>query len=76
MYPRSVFGGEIFVLGSIRFNRGSIDSRFLHINIEYDLLPTISLKLPMNTFVVDTYEGRDVAIFDVPGASFNADMPY
>ena len=30
----------------------------------------------MNTFVVDTYEGRDVAIFDVPGASFTADMPY
>ena len=30
LYPRSVFGGKIFVLGSIRFNRESIDSRFLH----------------------------------------------
>ena len=31
LYPRSGFGGKIFVLGSIRFNRESIDSRFLHI---------------------------------------------
>ena len=30
LYPRSGFGGKIFVLGSIRFNRESIDSRFLH----------------------------------------------
>ena len=31
LYPRSGFGGKIFVLGSILFNRESIDSRFLHI---------------------------------------------
>ena len=30
LYPRSGFGRKIFVLGSIRFNRESIDSRFLH----------------------------------------------
>ena len=30
LYPRSGFGGKIFVLGSIRFNRESVDSRFLH----------------------------------------------
>ena len=31
LYPRSALGGEIiFVLGSIRFNWESIDSRFLH----------------------------------------------
>ena len=29
LYPRSGFGGKIFVLGSIRFNRESVDSRFL-----------------------------------------------
>ena len=29
MYPRSGLGGKIFVLGSIQFNRESIDSRFL-----------------------------------------------
>ena len=31
LYPRSGFGGKIFVLGSIRFNQESIDSRFLQI---------------------------------------------
>ena len=31
LYPRSGFGRKIFVLGSIRFNRESIDSRFLYI---------------------------------------------
>ena len=31
LYPRSGFGGETFVLGSIRFNQESIYSRFLHI---------------------------------------------
>ena len=30
LYPRSGFGRKIFVLGSIRFNRESIDSKFLH----------------------------------------------
>ena len=30
LYPRSGLGGKIFVLGSIRFNRESIYSRFLH----------------------------------------------
>ena len=30
LYPRSGFGGKIFGLGSIRFNRESIDSRFQH----------------------------------------------
>ena len=29
----------------------------------------------MATFVVDTYEGWDIVIFDVPGAYLNADMP-
>ena len=29
----------------------------------------------MDTLVVDTYEGRDVVIFDVPGAYLNVDMP-
>ena len=29
LYPHSGFGGKIFVLGSIRLNRESIDSRFL-----------------------------------------------
>ena len=31
LYPRSAFGVKIFVLGSIIFNRESMDSRFLHI---------------------------------------------
>ena len=30
LYPRSGFGGKTFVLGSIRFNWESIDSRFPH----------------------------------------------
>ena len=30
----------------------------------------------MATLVVDAYEGRYVAIFDVPGAYFNADIPH
>ena len=29
----------------------------------------------MATFVVDAYEGWDVAIFDVPGAHLNVDIP-
>ena len=29
----------------------------------------------METLVVDAYEGRDVAIFDVPGAYLNEDIP-
>ena len=34
LYPCSGFGGKIFVLWSIRFNRESIDSRFLHIKTD------------------------------------------
>ena len=29
----------------------------------------------MLTLVLDTYEGRGVAIFDIPGAYLNADLP-
>ena len=29
----------------------------------------------MSTLVLEAYEGQDVAIFDVPGAYLNADMP-
>ena len=31
LYPHSGFGGKIFLLGSIRFNQESIDSKFLHL---------------------------------------------
>ena len=29
----------------------------------------------LSSLIVDVYEGRDVAIFDVPGAYLNADIP-
>ena len=46
LYPRSGFGGEIFVLGSIRFNRESIDSIFLHVT-EYKNGDTICVTKPI-----------------------------
>ena len=45
MYPRSGFGGKIFVLGSIRFNRESIDSRFLHKTPQRIYDPKIPLNI-------------------------------
>ena len=41
LYPRSGFGGKIFVLGSIRFNRESIDSRFLQNAVARETVKTI-----------------------------------
>lgn len=37
--------------------------------------PTVSLEAIVGTLVIDAYEGRDVAIFDVPGAYLQAEMP-
>ena len=37
--------------------------------------PTASLELIMTTLVIDAYEGRDVAIADVPGAYLHAKLP-
>ena len=37
--------------------------------------PTIYLEVPMETLVVDSFEVRDVSIFDVPGAYLNIHMP-
>ena len=46
-----------------------------YINREDASSPTISIDILMYTFVVDAYEGRDVTIFDVPGAHLNSDIP-
>jgi hypothetical protein len=37
--------------------------------------PTVSLEALLATLMVDVYEGRDVATFDVPGAYLHAEMP-
>jgi KUP system potassium uptake protein len=37
--------------------------------------PTVSTESLMASLVIDAFEGRDVAIFDIPGAYLNADMP-
>ena len=37
--------------------------------------PTVSLVSILTTLSIDTYEGRDVAIVDIPGAYLHADMP-
>ena len=46
LYPRSGFGGKIFVLRLIRFNQESIDSRLLHISLSmalWEVIPFIYL---------------------------------
>ena len=37
--------------------------------------PTVSLVSILTTSAIDDYEGRDVAIVDVPGKYLHADMP-
>jgi len=37
--------------------------------------PTVSTEALMTTLLIDVYEGRKVAIFDVPGAYLQANMP-
>ena len=37
--------------------------------------PTVSLEAIIGTLLIDVKEGRDVAIFDVPGAYLQAEMP-
>ena len=37
--------------------------------------PTVSLEAIIGTLLIDANEGRDVAIFDVPGAYLQAEMP-
>ena len=46
-----------------------------NITREYASSSTISLEELIYTLVVDSYEGRDVAIIDVPRAYFNANVP-
>jgi hypothetical protein len=36
--------------------------------------PTVALELVLNTATIDTYNERDVAIVDIPGAFLSADM--
>ena len=37
--------------------------------------PTVSLEAILGTLIIDAKEDRDVAIFDVPGAYLQAEMP-
>ena len=37
--------------------------------------PTASLEAIISTLLIDVYEGRDVGIFDIPGAYLHAKMP-
>ena len=37
--------------------------------------PTVSLEGLFTTLLIDVYEGRDVATFDIPGAYLHAEMP-
>ena len=38
-------------------------------------MPTVSLEAILGTLLIDVREGRDVAIFDIPGAYLQAEMP-
>ena len=38
-------------------------------------LPTVSFEALFITLIIDTSEGRDVAIFDVPGAFLQLEVP-
>ena len=53
---------------------GSRQRRYLNPN-ESVASPTVSLEALLSTLVVDAYERRHVAIFDVPGAYLHAEMP-
>ena len=37
--------------------------------------PTVSIESLIATMIIDAFEARDAAIFDVPGAYLHADMP-
>lgn len=37
--------------------------------------PTCSVESLMSTLIIDAYEGRDIAIYDVPGAFLQSDIP-
>ena len=37
--------------------------------------PTVSLEALFVTLVIDAYEGRDIATFDIPGAYLHSEMP-
>lgn len=37
--------------------------------------PTVALESLLSTWVIDAFEGRDIATFDVPGAYLHAEMP-
>ena len=37
--------------------------------------PTISLEALFTTMLIDIFEGRDIATFDIPGAYLHAEMP-
>ena len=53
---------------------GSKQKRYLK-HGETILSPTVSLEAIIGTLLIDANEGRDVAIFDVPGAYLQAEMP-
>ena len=42
---------------------------------EHYASPTASLESIMTTLMIDAYEGRDVAVSDVPGAYLHAEFP-
>jgi len=37
--------------------------------------PTASLEAIMTTLMIDSYEGRDMVVVDVPGADLHAEFP-
>ena len=42
---------------------------------EYSSPSAISLDSLFTSLIIGAHEGRDVVVFDVPGAYLNADMP-
>ena len=52
---------------------GSKQKRY--ISKEETSLLTVALESLLLTFCIDAFEDSDVAIFDVPGAYLNADLP-
>ena len=42
---------------------------------DYSLSPTASLKAILSTMIIDSYEDRDVAITNIPGAYLHTEMP-
>ena len=44
-------------------------------DVEYFVLPTISLEALFISFVIDAHKGRYINTFDIPGEYIHAEIP-